>query len=119
MGTEIISNGSKFAGEPLDSLDLLKERLRTEPLDPMFEDYGCFAYAAEGKRGHTHFWGNFYLLSAVFDIITDDPDLCAELTALIKTNMDTVAYKDARREHLVYKRGRQEREAARIRRLHG
>ena len=114
MTTKIISNGSKFAGEALDTLDQLKERLRTETLDPMFEDYGCFAINVPSRPGFVQFWGNFLNLSAVFDVITDDADLCAELSSLIKNNMATVAYKEARDEYVAAQAKAQEQRLARF-----
>lgn len=98
MTTTINFNGSKFAGDGPDSIEVFKERLRTEPLDPMFEEYGCFAYAKEGHEGYIRFWGNFYNLSAAFSIDTNDDDLIVELVKLIKANMESEAYLEAKAE---------------------
>lgn len=67
MGT-IHSNGSKWAGEPLDTLEQLLTVLSTEPLDPVFLQYGGFR---EVHRGQAHYLGNFLNVSHVFRITCD------------------------------------------------
>jgi len=106
--TNIICNGSKWAGQEPDPIETLLERLATHTLDPLFEDYGSFAF--NSGEGRVRFWGNFYELSAVFDIETDDSDLCARLSDAIKANQATEAYKTARRERAEQKLARQMRE---------
>jgi hypothetical protein len=95
METIIRTNGSKFAGDPPDSLESLIDVLegrehRFAPnaerwfvLDRSFEEYGSFI-RREGTM--THFWGNFLDLSHAFDIRSDDPDVIARLTAAIAIN---------------------------------
>jgi len=94
MATTIHSNGSKWAGQAPDPIETLFERLKEHALDPMFEEYGCFAVNL--GNGVVKFWGNFYELSAVFDIDTDDAELCHRLIAAIKANERTVAYRAAK-----------------------
>lgn len=65
---KIISNGSKFLGEPLDTMDDLLECLRICTLDPTFESYGNFVYPHEGKAGTIRCFGNFADVSHVFTI---------------------------------------------------
>lgn len=91
----IISNGGTWAGEPPDSIDQLLAVLAREPLDPRFEPYGNFVI-------HEHppvvrFWGNFFHVSHVFAIDTDEPALIARLTEAIRANQQTAAYAAARR----------------------
>ena len=63
---EITSNGSKWLGEPPDSVETLLGVLGSETLDPTFEHYGGFIYyIGEGKL---HAFGNFLTCSHVFDI---------------------------------------------------
>lgn len=94
--TEITANGSG----PIQPLDRLFEMLATEPLDPAFERYGNFVtHGTPGEyfeTGVTHIWGNFRHYSHVFNIRTDDRELVAHLTAAIRANQKTQAYKDAR-----------------------
>lgn len=45
--THIQSNGSKWAGDPPDSIDVLCEVLTMHPLDRTFEDFGNFVLAPE------------------------------------------------------------------------
>jgi hypothetical protein len=92
MPTEIISNGSKWAGEEPDSIDTLLDVLAKHPLDRTFEAYGNFVLRdpqmADGSRdvGRTHFFGNFLTLSHVFSIRTDEQDVIDKLTAAIQAN---------------------------------
>lgn len=112
----INSNGSKWGGEQPDQLAALFERLASTPLDPEFEDYGnfCCGEARKGiaskdeQTGETvylsgdpiypeaptavRFWGNFYEVSAVFSIDTDEPDLIEKLTTAIRANQASPAY---------------------------
>lgn len=64
---EIISNGSKWAGEPPDPIEHLFEALRTETLDPVFENYGGFFWY-DRETGLATAWGNFLAVSHVFQI---------------------------------------------------
>lgn len=104
--TIIGSNGSKWAGESPDSLEQLCEVLRTEPLDPSFEKYGDFVYwapAEEGNPAMIRFWGNFYRVSHVFQIDTNDPHVIDTLTQLIQLNKATSAYAAAKREQFEFR----------------
>jgi hypothetical protein len=92
--TTVNANGSKWAGEPPDDLDTLKQRLKENVLDPSFESYGNFAYA--GESGSTRFWGNFFDVSAVFSIDTDEAALISELVGLIRANQAKPEYLRAR-----------------------
>ena len=119
----IISNGSKWAGESPDGIDKLFERLGSHPLDPRFEGYGNFImsplchYTTERdefgtpryvddlsrpiypeSQGAVRFFGNFYCLSAVFSIDTDEPELIERLTNAVRANQATDAYQQARKE---------------------
>jgi hypothetical protein len=79
----IHSNGSKWAGQEPDSIDVLKDRLRNYTLDKSFEDYGNFCYK---DKGVYRLFGNFKNLSHVFRIDTDDKALVNEMRRLIKAN---------------------------------
>ena len=117
----IDSNGSHWAGARPDGIEALFERLASFPLNPDFEDYGNFITPA--RLAHPtqdpdtlltvyedagpiypespdalRFWGNFYELSAVFCIDTDEPELIERLTAAIRANQATPAYQAARSE---------------------
>ena len=106
---KITCNGSKWAGQPPDTIETLLEVLATEPLRPEFEDYGNFishlddpehGYEDEAKReaakGQVRFWGNFAHLSHSFNIDTDEPELIATLTKAIRDNQATAAYRGAK-----------------------
>lgn len=84
---EITSNGSKWIGQDPDSIDRLVEVLAVEPLDPRFLNYGRFILPLGG--GKVRFFGNFFALSHVFNITTDDPALIGRLTVAIYDNMAT------------------------------
>lgn len=113
--TVITANGSKWAGDEPDEVEILLERLASEPLDPRFEEYGNFItkdpqgcvsigrgqYANTGPLYPEHpgtysFGGNFLNVSAVFDIDTNDPVLIAKLTKAIRANQKRADYKAAR-----------------------
>lgn len=88
--TNIISNGSKWAGESPDSIETLCEALATHTLDRTFEGFGNFVIA-DGD-GPVRFWGNFIDVSHVFSIDTDEPALIERLTALIRANQEKPKY---------------------------
>ncbi|MCR4307490.1 MAG: hypothetical protein NUV80_02940 [Candidatus Berkelbacteria bacterium] len=108
----IVSNGSKWAGESPDDVANLLQVLTETPLDPSFENYGNFICPdpcegvrdngkwVDGKRlfdvSMTHFHGNFFTLSHVFSIYTNDPETIQALTKAIKENQATKAYKEAK-----------------------
>lgn len=54
----IQSNGSKWVGEAQDTIDVLLDRLKSETLDPTFEDYGNFFYRLPGGE-EFHAFGSF------------------------------------------------------------
>ena len=120
MRTVITSNGSRWMGQEPDSMETLLEVLASEPLDPSFEDYGNFCYANEGEfswttyengkavmrksepmpAGNVRFFGNFYTVSHVFNIDTDEPEVIAKLKAAIDANKASEAYRKARMERM-------------------
>jgi len=124
---EIISNGSKWAGQEPDSIKELIEALKEYPLDPIFEKYGNFinpnpqflkAEAQEKYAGCTSFWGNFHTVSHGFNIFTDEPEVIEMLSAAIRANLSTKAYKQARREYMadVKQREQEQKRALQLRR---
>ena len=99
--TTIHSNGSKWYGEAPDSIETLIEVLGREPLDPSFERYGGFVYAAgsvkhgimdaelreEARKGRVVcFFGNFQRVSHVFRIESNDRDVVIRLSRAIRAN---------------------------------
>jgi hypothetical protein len=100
MTTIIHSNGSKWAGEEPDGIDLLLQRLNDYALDRTFEAFGNFIDAnpvnMAGKPllppGWVNFFGNFQEYSHVFRIDTDDVDLIERLTAAIRANQQRPDY---------------------------
>ena len=111
MTTIIQSNGSRWADESPATLDELAEVLAKHTLDPTFEKYGGFLYQVrpgDWIRGKaptdtdlTNTWqmfGNFFDVSHVFNIYTDDPAVIARFRALIDANKKTPAYRAARKE---------------------
>lgn len=124
---EIKSNGSKWYGEALDTIDQLIEVMASYPLDPVFEKYGNYVFPFrpsqgwntknEHYKGCTCFFGNFYTYSHVFNIITDEPEVIEHITAAIRANQATEAYKQARTEHEDAERAKEERQAAQLRKL--
>ena len=69
----------------------LETLLATEPLNYTFECYGHFV--AKRENNITRFWGNFAHVSAVFQVDTSDPEVAARLTAAIRANQQTPAYR--------------------------
>jgi len=109
--TKILSNGSGM----VLPLEALFDKLSSTPLDPRFEAYGNFITAEPkvGRRdeegnfvdsgklcypdipGATEFWGNFFLVSHVFRVVTNDADLVARLTEAVRANQQTAEYGEA------------------------
>ncbi|TXH13688.1 MAG: hypothetical protein E6R03_10875 [Hyphomicrobiaceae bacterium] len=88
--------------------------MKVEPLDPTFEDYGNFADDCPiayktGKpllpAGWWSFWGNFYKVSHVFKIVTNDAEAIRELRQAILANQASPGYKQAR--EAIQKRAKQ------------
>ena len=94
MTTFINSNGSKWAGSEPDSIETLCGVLAEYTLDRTFEEYGNFICVREDgpREGLTSFFGNFFALSHVFNIDTDDAALIEKLTKLIRANQLRAEY---------------------------
>ena len=90
--TKIKSNGSKWYGEQPDSIEKLLEVLETEPLDKSFERYGNFYEPTEGISGSINFFGNFFTVSHVFNIDTNDIKLIKKLANAIENNKKRADY---------------------------
>ncbi len=88
--TSIISNGSKWAGEEPDTLEVLCEVLQSNTLDRTFEGFGNFVLADAGEP--VRFWGNFFDVSHVFSIDTDEPEVIERLSGLIRANQQKPEY---------------------------
>ncbi len=95
MPIKIEANGSKFLGEPPDSLETLHERLKRFPLHPKFERYGNFV--SEWGPDAVELWGNFFTISAVFRIVGPRDELASTI-ALIRQNQERPDYRAARAE---------------------
>ncbi len=100
--TKILSNGNKWIGDKPGSIEDLFDVLAREPLDPTFAPFG-----RNNGNGVVLFFGNCHALSWPFAIETDDPDLCARLTAAIQANEATDGYAEAMRVCEDYARQRQ------------
>lgn len=68
---KILHNGSKFAGEPNDTLDLLLERLQKHPLEP-FSSISKYSGVDNEKY---LVMGNFVDLSAVFHLLINKSEV--------------------------------------------
>lgn len=100
MTTTIHSNGSKWVGDLPDSIETLLSVLGKYVLDRRFENpqYGhsFISISAIGDKwavpGTVRFHGNFFELSHVFSVDTDEPALIAKLTDAIEANMARADY---------------------------
>lgn len=107
MKTEIISNGSRWAGQAPATIEELLNILTTEPLDPRFERYGNFInwlgseqtgildpqLRQQAKAENVfRFWGNFLNISHVFRIDTNDRSLIRHIARAIRANQKSAAY---------------------------
>ena len=101
----INSNGSKWCGQPPDTIDELKDALKNYTLDPAFEQYGNFVNRApkwdkpelnERFKGCTTIFGNFLTYSHVFSIITNDEHLINEIEGLVAENKERPEYRAAK-----------------------
>ncbi len=111
----ITQNGSRWAGEAPADLAALLEMLASYTLDPRFEEYGNFiderAISCRDEQplypvGYVKFWGYFFTISHGFEVITNDPQVVAEITAAIRANQAAPAYADAKKAKTVYERQR-------------
>lgn len=119
--TLVVNCGSHFAGTRPDLVTSLIDMMKSEPLNPRFEEYGRFyRQGADLKFGEhewsaergvhlfvqadcapddvAHFWGNFWAYSYGFSIWTDHQPTTLRLRASIARNMASSAYLEARRE---------------------
>lgn len=88
----IEANGSKWAGEAPDPIEVLMERLGAEVLDPRFEQYGNFV--RREKDGTYTAWGNFLTYSHVFNIKGTREEI-EPLRRAIRKNQRTPEYRAA------------------------
>lgn len=88
--TEILSNGSKWAGEKPDTIATLVRVLDAHPLARR-RFQGRFIEAV--SHGRTEFRGNFLDASHVFCIRTDDPIVVRLLTQAIRRNRRRANYR--------------------------
>lgn len=91
--TTITSNGSKWAGEPPDSVETLLAVLARHTLDPRFETFGNFV---QREAAGVSFFGNFLDLSHVFNITTNDPAVWKPLVRAIRRNQRRPDYQRCR-----------------------
>ena len=97
---EIENNGSKWAGQEPDSVEVLLKVLEQEPLNKTFEEYGDFCYPLEADfckkhnypKGTIAFFGNFFKYSHCFSIRTDELPVIKRLASAIENNKQTAAY---------------------------
>ena len=94
---EIQSNGSKWAGQEPDSVEVLLGVLAKEPLDKTYEDFYYpleqdFCERHNYPEGTIAFSGNFLNYSHVFNIRTDELSLIKQLTQAIEANKQMAAY---------------------------
>ena len=79
-------------GQEPATIETLLRVLGEYPLDRRFEAYGNFIskepilVSGERMHGITSFFGNFFTLSHVFNIYTDDAEVVAKLTDAINAN---------------------------------
>lgn len=83
--TQIITNGSRFAGQKPASLEELYIVLQEHPLGDFWQKNGC--EYADRETGITKFWGNFEDISHAFDVETSDPATASRLRRLILENI--------------------------------
>ena len=87
METIIKSNGSKWAGEAPDTLDILEERLKTYKLN--IRDFAALGFVRWSDNGNIiRLFGNFTDISHVFNIEGDaDNPTLNHLYRLIEENI--------------------------------
>lgn len=98
--------GCSWRREP-DTINRILRYLENYSLDQIFENYGNFIdpnpewlnpETAQKYAGCTRFWGNFYSISGVFDVITNDADVIRRLTTAIRRNQGSAAYASTKAE---------------------
>lgn len=87
--TLIMSNGSKWAGEPPDDIPTLLGVLAEHPLR---RTRGGFI-TTDKAIGTVRFSGNFADVSHAFNIETDDPEIIESVTAAMRKNWCSAAYR--------------------------
>jgi hypothetical protein len=96
-----------------DALEVMRDALGKHVLDPDFEKYGNFVMLtelpAQVQGTFTQIWGNFYDVSAGFDIRTRNVAVIKELMALIRQHQQSESYAQARESRRIA----QEKRAAR------
>ena len=114
--TNIISNGSKWAGQEPDSIDdlikvleeyTIEERFFTKyvvdregkytyknlcPIDAEYKDHVFPAFRDTIEEGTYRFLGNFEEVSHVFNIETNDKEVIDKLVKAIKANKGWIKY---------------------------
>ena len=104
--TEILSNGSKWAGESPDSIEKLIEVLNAETIEESFFVKYCTNRHSKAKAEYTnfcpisktddgkysHFFGNFENLSHVFRINSNENNVVESLTNAILNNKGWAKY---------------------------
>ncbi|MDD3134918.1 MAG: hypothetical protein PHF64_00305 [Methanoregula sp.] len=87
-----------------DTMGGLLEMLRSHPLDPRFwllfrqnhpSDVSCYCYTGPEYPGACSFCGNFFDWSCAFNIVSSDPEVCAELQQAITENIKSQGFRDA------------------------
>lgn len=102
ISTVINSNGSKWSGQNPDSIETLLNVLDSNALDPAFEEYGDFYEMRPMLMGGSmsahkhHFFGNFFDVSHVFNIDTDDDIIAKRIIQAVWKNKRTAAYTAAK-----------------------
>lgn len=116
----VISNGSQQYGQEPATVGELLELLKKEPLDPTFEEYGNFAdncpISCKTDKpmlpaGWWSFWGNFYNVSHVFKIVTNDTEAIRDLRQAILANQSSPGYKQAKQAQALRAEGMREQAA--------
>jgi hypothetical protein len=98
-----INGGRHYGDKEPDSIDVLIEQLKARTLDPRFERHYAdrFITTITDKNGEPtgtiRFWGDFAETPHAFDLRTDEQPLIEQLSNLIKTNIQSDAYQQARR----------------------
>lgn len=111
---EIISNGRSknvpvWVNDKPATIEDLIEVLKNYTLDPMFEKYGNFinynpqwiiTEAKDKYKNCVKIFGNFQNISHGFNIITDDKNIINSLEIVIKNNIQSKEYQEARKNYI-------------------